>query len=525
MTSTTRRFGQYTVGQKLGAGAAAAVYAAQSTSGKPVALKILHREIAANTSAAKMFLLAASAWGRLSHAHVVPLLDCGTFNERPYLLMAALPAGSLAAHFRQPVRMSLQHSARLLRQISGGLEYIHRQGLAHGDLKLSNILLNERRDWLLSDVGMAAVYRAAHLPYDLESAHFMPADGKEDKSADLYALAVLAYLLAVGRLPFTGETPQQLREAHLRQAPRKPSELNPALSPQIDGVLLRGLAKQADQRFVSADAFAEAFAAAVAETRPSETQISIGNLLIADNSPMGITTEFRAPAIKSLHPAASSVPQAEIPSEASFAAKKRTGEISAAVKAEQTNPITPLKRVQRERKRSLWDVIGCLGLIILALTSTFIVLNISGIGGEIINFVTGNQPVSEINGTPVDMIERPVLVVPASQSSTLRSESTLSDSLTDGHVHEYSFDAFAGDEVLIGVQFFSPTAVNVPTNVSVFDPSGVNAESVCERQVMLDAQTGIGLICRISTSGTWTLRIFGREGESTGAYAVSLVKN
>lgn len=83
----------------------------------------------------------------------------------------------------------------------------------------------------------------------------------------------------------------------------------------------------------------------------------------------------------------------------------------------------------------------------------------------------------------------------------------------------------SGDEVLIGVQFFAPTALNVPDNVAVFAPNGTNADRGCERQPMLDAQTGIGLICRISSGGMWTVRIFGREGESTGAYAVSLVVN
>lgn len=512
----TRQFGSYHVQQKIGAGTLSAVYRAQTADGKAVALKMLHRELAANATAVEAFLAATAQWSALTHPHLLPLLDAGVLRERPYAVTALAVHGSLTIHFTQLMVMSLQHSARLLRQISSALEYLHRQGIAHTRLKPSNIMVDTGGNWLLTDVGMSAVQQSAALPNDLELAFFAFPQPPQDKQADLYALAVLTYWLTTGQMPYQGTTVGELENAHLHETPARPSTLHPALAADMDTVLLRGLAKQPKTRYVSADAFVEAYARAISAGRPAEIEIMLDAVLVpAANEAFAITTDIQLPSL----PTPPLVVKPAVEVNLAAAAENSATQKSPSV------PMQPLKRVRRRRKRTLWGTVGILGFIILSITSTYIVLNIAGIGGEIINFVTGDQPIAEVEGTPVELIDRPVLVVPPSTSSVLRSEDTQTNTLTDGHVHEYGFEVNNGDEVLIGVQFFAPTVLNVPDNVAVFAPDGTNADRSCDRQPMLDAQTGIGLICRISSGGVWTVRIFGREGESTGAYAVSLVVN
>jgi hypothetical protein len=186
--------------------------------------------------------------------------------------------------------------------------------------------------------------------------------------------------------------------------------------------------------------------------------------------------------------------------------------------------IPPLKKVKYHRKRSVWTYIGCGGSILMSLSAVLIVMSYTGspVLGEIIGFLSGKGPVREIEGTPVELREDAPLVVTPQQSKNLRAEGTLSDTLDPGYSHEYTFSATRGEELLVGIQFFSPTASRVSRNVAVLDPDGENAERACARDRIIQGDSGLALDCRIHRSGVWRLRIFGREGESTGAYVVSI---
>jgi hypothetical protein len=188
------------------------------------------------------------------------------------------------------------------------------------------------------------------------------------------------------------------------------------------------------------------------------------------------------------------------------------------------NELPPLKKVKYERKRTSWTYIGCAGSILLSLTATLIVMNFTGspILGNLLGFVSGSTPVREIEGTPVQEREDAPLVVTPQQSKELANEQTVTDTLSGGFAHEYTFDAVAGDEVYVMVQFLSPTANSVSRNVVILNPDGESAEGLCMRDRILQGDTGTVLSCRIDGTGVWRVRIFGRDGESTGAYVVSV---
>jgi hypothetical protein len=186
--------------------------------------------------------------------------------------------------------------------------------------------------------------------------------------------------------------------------------------------------------------------------------------------------------------------------------------------------LPPLKKVRYQRKRSVWTYIGCGGSILLSLTAVLIVANFTGspLLGNMLGLLSGSQPVHEIEGTPVEQREDAPLVVAPQQSKDLRAEGTMSDTLDAGYAHEYTFSATAGEEMGIMVQFLSPTANSVSRNVAILSPSGENAEQECMRDSILQGDNGVVLDCRIQRTGVWRVRIFGRDGESTGAYVVSV---
>lgn len=179
----------------------------------------------------------------------------------------------------------------------------------------------------------------------------------------------------------------------------------------------------------------------------------------------------------------------------------------------------------KARRRGLLARPGCLllGLLSLAAAGYFVasVLGL-GIAGRIAAVLNGAPAVREVNGVPVDQLPDPALVVPADQTAPLRAGQQEMQVLPAGYVHEYRFEADARTEVAIYVQFLSLTAKAARRNVAVLDASGRDARGRCQRDAILQDGSGVIYTCQVDRGGTWTVRIFGKEGESSGAYFVSV---
>ncbi len=236
-----------------------------------------------------------------------------------------------------------------------------------------------------------------------------------------------------------------------------------------------------------------------------------------------------------------------------------------------TTPLPPprsidvfaLKREQRRQSQRRWTTLGCIGSMLLSLSMSYFVLTVTGspIASQVRQILGGNAPSAPRAGTPVFGITEATPVLnngdtPPSNSSASATESVqttqrpassgqsgsqftvqpdestrlmenepLSDVLDPGFTHEFTFAVQRGSEVAIAIQFFSPTATNVSSNVAsnvaILNPDGRNAESSCERDTIFTDGTGIAFICKIYKSGTWKLQVFGQEGASTGVYVVT----
>lgn len=283
-TSPMNRFGHYIVQDKLGSGGMAVVYKAQNEETKQtVALKILRSSIMEQQGVVERFKQEGTIAERLQHPHIVAVNNFGCIKGRYYLDMQYMAGGTLAERFAQPTEIGSQEAVRLLRNIASGLDYAHQQGVIHRDLKLENILLDDKGNALLADFSIARLNDGNRLtatgfvvgtPMTIAPEQAR-GDSKLDYRADLYSLAVIAYVLAVGRYPFNGNSPLAILHQHLAEPVPLPTSINPRLPTGLDGVLLRGLAKQPGDRFPSADMLVEAFARVVSDQSISRTVVDL----------------------------------------------------------------------------------------------------------------------------------------------------------------------------------------------------------------------------------------------------------
>ena len=268
----------YTIEAILGRGSLTVVYRAnEGKTGQAVALKRLLA--GPDMHEAQMrFGREARLAKALDHPAIVPILDVGQVDGHTFLVMPLVEGGSLADRLRAAGRFDEVFVADLAWQVADALHYAHSQGIVHRDVKPSNILLAANGRALLADFGVARAFDdpkltqtglAVGTPYYMapeQAAGERQIDGR----ADLYGLGVVLYQLVTGRIPFQGSTPQVLH-AHVYQPPPAPSSLA-TVSPQMETLILRALAKEPAHRFQTGADMAQAVAHLEEDLAAEKTQ-------------------------------------------------------------------------------------------------------------------------------------------------------------------------------------------------------------------------------------------------------------
>ncbi len=257
--------GEYRIEGLLGRGGMATVYRAHQPSlARTVALKVLPSFFAEEEGFRERFQQEAIAIARLRHPSILVVFDYGEQDGMPYLVSEYIENGTLADRLGAP--LSLQETLRLLAPIADALDFAHERGVVHRDVKPSNILIAQSDRPVLSDFGLAKLFntqrRLTQTGMVLGTPEYMApelaVDGAVGPSIDHYALAVIAYEMLTGIVPFGAATPQALLLAHLQEPVPPPRALNPSLSSSVEAVLLQGLAKSPGARYPSATAFVTA---------------------------------------------------------------------------------------------------------------------------------------------------------------------------------------------------------------------------------------------------------------------------
>lgn len=251
---------------KIGSGGMATVYRAlHPATGREVALKVLAIQYWDRQDARIRFEREAMVLRQFDHPHILPVYDFGADGERLYLVMRLLDGRSLL-HVLENGPLTVESIGRYTRQIASALDYAHARGVIHRDIKPANILLDADGRALLADFGVAQPTSGDASDSGGESfvgtaAYASPEQcrgGALDRRSDIYSLAVLTFQMATGRLPFEASSGLAMIKMHLEERPPNPLGFNTALPIALYDVLLRGMAKDPNDRYFSAMKFSEA---------------------------------------------------------------------------------------------------------------------------------------------------------------------------------------------------------------------------------------------------------------------------
>jgi len=279
---TGKTFGEYALQEMIGRGGMGTVYRAYQPSLKrDVAVKVLSFEFASRPGYIRRFTREAEVVAKLQHPHILPIQYYGVQDGTSYMVMPLLTGGTLARQLAQCVKEnkplpSLETVAALLKQIAGALDYAHRQGVIHRDIKPNNIMFDEQGNAYLLDFGIA---KLMDTDSDLTITGLMvgapqyisPEQWRGDEltpAADLYSLGATAYAMLTGRAPFNAETPHALMHKHLYELPPTPQTFREDLPEAVVKVLIKAMAKEPGGRYTTAEAFAEAFERAIHPDAP-----------------------------------------------------------------------------------------------------------------------------------------------------------------------------------------------------------------------------------------------------------------
>ena len=271
--------GNFQIAEKIGAGGMGSVYKAyQPALGRYVAIKVLPPQTAGDPSFAERFALEARAIGKLRHPNIVTAYDFATNGDLAYLVSDFIDGGTLADQLGAP--LPLDYALTILTPIASALDYAHARGVVHRDIKPQNILLTHDGTPVLTDFGLAKIIGpgsgVTQVGALMGTAEYIApecASGAESAgpAADQYAMAIVAYQMLVGRHPFPSENPISALMAHVHKPVPVPSAIGVPLAPNVEGALLRGLAKKPEERFARVSDFVRALSGAVVQTGSSPT--------------------------------------------------------------------------------------------------------------------------------------------------------------------------------------------------------------------------------------------------------------
>jgi serine/threonine protein kinase len=248
---------RYTVVKRLGSGGMAHVYLAKhAVLARPLVIKVLHRTLAQEPEMRERFRREAEAAARLIHPFICAIADIGTAGDLEYVAMPYYAGGSLADMLSRRKTVSASSAASIAVQVACALDYAHRHGVVHRDIKPDNILFDEDGNVALTDFGIATARFHGRLTANgraMGTPHYMSPEqamGKlVDGRSDLYAVGLLLYEMLLGHPPFDGEDSYAVGYKHVHDTPVSPDQVDTRIPSGLSAITMKCLSKQAVDRY------------------------------------------------------------------------------------------------------------------------------------------------------------------------------------------------------------------------------------------------------------------------------------
>jgi eukaryotic-like serine/threonine-protein kinase len=255
--------GRYAIERPIARGGMADVFLARDQQlDRPVAVKVLFPEFARDPNFVERFRREAQHAAMLNHPNIVSVYDYGAQEGTYFIVMEFVEGQSLRDVLRSQGSLSAMQSARIASEIAGALDFAHRHGTVHRDIKPGNVLLTPNGQVKVTDFGIAANPTDAGAGLTQTGAvigtatYFSPeqAQGYQvDGRSDVYSLGVVLYEMLTGRAPFTAESPVAVAMKHVRDPVVPPSQLVPDVPPDLERIVLTALSKDVNTRYQSAE--------------------------------------------------------------------------------------------------------------------------------------------------------------------------------------------------------------------------------------------------------------------------------
>lgn len=285
-----KTLGTCTLERLIGHGGMGAVYLArQQRPRRSVAVKVFLPGPALDDEARADFLARfrreADAIASLDHINIIPIYEYGEQNQQAYLVMPYISGGTLRQIINTRGPLPLNEALPLVEQIAEALDYAHKLGIIHRDIKPGNILFHADGRLLLADFGLAKILSETTLSAHDDAPsishgamigtpeYISPeqALGKPiDRRTDVYSLGIVLFQMLTGRVPFAGSSPVATAVMHTQSEPPLPSTIMPTITPEVEAVMLQAIAKSPAQRYATAGEFARALHVAIKGDQTTE---------------------------------------------------------------------------------------------------------------------------------------------------------------------------------------------------------------------------------------------------------------